>query len=121
MDCYCDYDPPQFCKTKRQTARKDHKCGECFRLIKPGETYEYMAGMWDGIFSTHRTCSHCLNIRQFVENSVPCFCWAYGSLHDDARDTIEAAYWRAREEVKGLFMGFGRLVIAGKRAREVTR
>lgn len=121
MDCYCDYDPPQFCKTKRQTARKDHKCGECFRLIKPGESYEYMAGMWDGIFSTHRTCSHCLDIRQFVKNSVPCFCWAYGSLHDDARDTIEDAYWRAGEEVKGLFMAYGRLVIAGRRARKEAR
>jgi hypothetical protein len=117
-DCFCDYDPPAFCRIKVVQARKEHKCRECYRTIKVGETYETASGMWDGSLGRFKTCSHCLEIRRFVENSVPCFCWAHGNVLYDARDAIADAYIRAKDEVKGLAFGYGRLVIAGRRAQK---
>lgn len=117
-DCFCDYDPPAFCRIKVVQARKEHKCFECCRIIMPGEAYEAVFGVWDGMSGTFKTCSHCLDIRRFVENSVPCFCWAHGNVLEDARDAIADAYFRARNEVKGLAFGYGRLVIAGRRAQK---
>jgi hypothetical protein len=117
-DCYCDDDMPSFYRATVSKARKPHQCGECGRKIKPGERYEAVAAIWDGNFGTAKTCSHCLDIRTFVKNSVPCFCWAHGSVLDDARVTIESAYWRAESEVKGLAFAVGRLVVARNRARQ---
>jgi hypothetical protein len=116
MECFCDYDPPEFWNKSDRKARKEHRCYECGRPIKPGEIYEVVAGVWDGQFDTFKTCSHCRDIRQFVKNSVPCFCWAHGNLDEDVRNTIEEAYWRARDEVRGLAFRVGRMVIARKRA-----
>jgi hypothetical protein len=118
MDCYCDYDPPEFYNAQViKAARKRHKCDECDRPMLPGENYERVTGKWEGELSVLTTCSNCLDIRQFVKNSVPCFCWAHGSMHDDAYSAIQDAYYRARDEVKGLFMGYGRRLIACRRKR----
>jgi hypothetical protein len=120
-DCYCDYEPAQFYRGKVAKAKIPHKCDECCRTIAPGESYERVFYKWDGITGTSRTCSHCLDIRQFVKNSVPCFCWYHGSMRDDAMEAVRDAYWRASDEVRGLFVGFGRLVIKADRAkRQVT-
>lgn len=117
IDCYCDYDPPSVFSDKTVKARKPHKCTECSRTIEPGETYHYAFGVWDGFADSFHTCSHCTEIKQFVRISVPCFCWAYGNMLDDAKEAIQEAYWRAGDEVRGLFFGFGRLVVKAKRAR----
>lgn len=37
---------------EQRKARKEHKCCECAGLIKPGETYTYSHGVWDGITAT---------------------------------------------------------------------
>ena len=117
MDCYCDYDPAEFYSSRVCAARKEYRCDECARKILPGEQYEKVTGKWAGTVSTFRTCSHCVDIRQFVENSVPCFCWAHGNTDEDAREAVREAYWRAGSEVKGLFMGYGRLVVARNRVK----
>ena len=121
MDCYCDYDPATFYRSAIRKARKQCQCYECSRPIKPGETYEYVAGMWNGRFDTFRTCSHCLDIRQFVQNSVPCYCWAHGSIEEAAQYAIEEAYFRAPDEVRGLAFRAYRLLIARNRARQEGR
>lgn len=121
IDCYCDYDPPTFHRQTYAKAKKQHRCEECGRKIVPGETYEYTAGLWDGSFWSFKTCSHCCDIRKFVSNSVPCFCWAHGSLMDDVKETIEAAYDRAGKEVAGLAFAVGRLVVSRNRIREAQR
>lgn len=117
MSCYCDYDYPTFYRASIRKARKEHCCYECSRPIKLGETYEYVAAMWDGEFCTCRTCSHCRDFRQFVKNSVPCYCWAHGSIEEDARYAIEEAYFRAPDEVKGLAFRAYRLLVARNRAK----
>lgn len=117
MDCCCDYDPAEFYHSAIRTARKLHRCEECGRFIRPGETYEHVTGKWNGDLDTFKTCSHCRDIRQFVKNSVPCFCWGHGNLDEDVANTIQDAYWRAPDEVKGLRFSVGRLVIARNGAK----
>lgn len=118
IDCYCDYDPADVYRAKLVRGRKPYRCEECGHRITVGEKHEYVFGVWDGEPRHFRTCSHCLGIRQFVKNNIPCFCWAHGNLIDDARGAIEYAYDRARDEVRGLAFGFGRLLVKAKRARQ---
>lgn len=114
-DCYCDYDPPSFSSQQLRKARKQHRCEECGRKILPGETYEYVSGLWDGWFGDFKTCHHCLSIRTFVKNSIPCFCWAHGNLREDVKTAVEEAYYRAGTEVAGLKFRVGRMEVERKR------
>jgi len=82
MECSCIYvgnedDIADFHSKKIQTARKPHSCSECKRVIEPGESYEYVAGSWDGFFQTYKTCEDCLSIR----NQFFCDGWFYGEIH----------------------------------------
>lgn len=120
-DCYCDYDMPSVYRARTVKARKLYRCEECSGPIVPGEAHEYAFGVYDGDAFTFRTCERCTDLRQFVKNSVPCFCWAHGNTLQDALEAIEAAYDRARKEVRGLFMGYGRLRIAIKRHNAAAR
>lgn len=118
VDCYCDYDPPSVYSSKTVKARKAHRCDECRRTIAIGERYKYTFGVWEGYPTSHHMCSHCAEIQSFVTISLPCFCWYQGTLLDDAQEAIQEAYARARDEVRGIFVGFGRRVIAGRRAHQ---
>lgn len=123
-DCFCDYDPPSFYFQRERKARKVHTCDECARNIVPGETYEIVTARWPNYsdrVDTMKTCSHCVEMRTFVENSVPCFCWMHHSLHDDIRATVEDAYDRARDEIRGFGFKLGRMEIARRRMAEATR
>jgi hypothetical protein len=116
-DCYCDYDQPSVFSSKIVVARKEHRCGECRRLISIGERYKYIFGVWDGDASSHYICEHCSDIQKFVTNNIPCFCWYYGSMLEDAKEAIQEAYFRAGEEVRGVAFGLGRLLVKARRAR----
>jgi hypothetical protein len=105
-DCYCDYDPADVYSPTIRTARKAHRCDECGGEVAPGEKYENTFGVWSGDASTWKTCAHCLELRTWVHNSVPCFCWAHGNMLEDARNTINDAYSRAGDEVTGLRFGY---------------
>ena len=63
--CYCDYDyeSPEFFRVRDVRAHKVHQCCECSEPIKPGDTYEYIIGKWDGELSEYRTCLTCSRIR----------------------------------------------------------
>lgn len=119
MDCYCDYDPPEFASRAVRAARKPHRCEECGGPIQPGERYESVAGKWDGIFTEFKTCERCFDIRQWVQNNVPCFCWAYGNMIEDAGTAIVDAVSRAPAETVGLRFGFlRRKIIRDRRNRQ---
>lgn len=106
-DCYCDYDPATVYKRRHiKAARKKFKCEECAEWIEVGQPYEYVFAIWEGCVSELRTCHRCWALRQWVQNNIPCLCWAHGNLHQDMEDAIEAAYERAREEVTGVRFGF---------------
>lgn len=113
LDCFCDGEPPEFYRAAMvHKPRAQHKCDECRGVIPIGEPHERVAAKLDGHFMTYRTCSRCLAIREYVTAHVPCFCWAHGSLLEDARNTVDA-YW---PQAPGLFFGYGRLAVKQRRA-----
>lgn len=117
MDCYCDYEMPSVYSKETRRARKEHKCVECGCIIKPGEQYEYMFGIWWNERSQAKTCQRCLDLREFVETNVPCFCWAHYNLHEDALETARGYGY----EVIGsglLFGTYRRKLIADRHATE---
>lgn len=114
-ECACDYDPATVYSSAVRTARKPHRCEECGSKIEPGGKYEYVFGIWEGDVSIFKTCEACLDLRQWVKNNVPCFCWAHGNMLEDARETIEEACFRAPLETAGLRFGFLRRKIEAKR------
>lgn len=117
MDCFCDYEHPSiYNPTKVAAARKEHKCSECRRVIKPGESYENAFGIWEGERNTFKTCQHCLDLREWVKAHVPCFCWAHGNTREDALST--ASGWS--HEAPGLLFGAWRREVRIRRARSAN-
>lgn len=91
QSCYCDYDPPEFYHRKETAAaKKEHKCTECGCIIKIGESYERVRGKWEGCISTFKTCSDCWELRDALDE-MPCFCWAYGGMLEDAVTQFQEA------------------------------
>ena len=89
-DCSIDYDDTYLDvdKTIWRKARKEHECGECSRIIKPGETYELCTTLYDGEWSTHKTCLGCTRIRDH-------FCaygWMWGGVAEQVVDCIGYNY-----------------------------
>ena len=113
-DCYCDYEPARIYSSRVQRARKEYICEECGAKIPPGEQYERAFGVWD-FASEFMTCERCLNLRQWVTNSVPCFCWAHGNMIEDAKETVDSAWYRAGDEALGLRFGFLRKLYSVRR------
>ncbi len=86
--CDCDYSVQAYWD-KRATARKVHRCGECREDILPGETYERVRGIWDGVPGTEKTCARCLEIRDRVEAVIPeRWCWCFGEMLENANDEV---------------------------------
>jgi len=112
MECYCDYDPATVYRKAVYTARKAHKCYECSRNIKPGESYERVFAIWDGDPTSIATCSHCLALREFVVAHVPCSCWTHGNMIDEVME--DADQWA--HEAPGLWFGALRRKILIQRA-----
>lgn len=54
---------PEFYEAAYHTARKEHICGECRRVIAKGSRYEYASGKFDGDFFAFKTCLDCEAIR----------------------------------------------------------
>ncbi|QWY81955.1 hypothetical protein SEA_SICARIUS2_50 [Arthrobacter phage Sicarius2] len=55
-----------FHDARTHRARKQHKCGECFRVIEPGELYARHAGVWEGDFWTMKSCPQCDTLRDVL-------------------------------------------------------
>ena len=89
MGCSCVYvdtdEALSFYTETSPTARKQHKCCECHRVINPKEKYEKIAGMWDGRFDTYKTCSDCTEIR----NAFFCNGWIFEHVFEDLKYYIE--------------------------------
>ncbi len=88
-ECYCDYGdaPSVYCATTHK-ARVRHSCYECGKSIIPGEKYERAAMLYEGMWDTNKTCVRCLDVRQYIMDHAPCFCWMHGSMLDDAKKVI---------------------------------
>jgi hypothetical protein len=88
MECSCTIDVdgdggPDVYRDKIQTARKQHQCSECCRIIEKGEKYEYVFGVWDSP-SVYKTCEDCLSIRnQFFEEG-----WLFTQIWENFQDNF---------------------------------
>ena len=117
--CYCDYDAPSVFRSKKGVkARKPHRCGECGCDIKPGETYEYVFGVWDGYADSIHTCSRCVAIREHAVISFPCFCWTYRGMIDELRDELFEVSHVLRDEAPGALFAIGRLAVEIRKRRQ---
>jgi hypothetical protein len=111
IDCFCDYDAPEFYLKEVRTARKEHKCYECRGRILLGDRYEHVRGKWDGGIETFKTCQHCVDLKTWTQNNVPCLCWAHGNIQDDCREAIGDACDRSPTETTGLRFGFLKRIV----------
>ena len=101
MDCHCDYDEVwRVYAQQDRKARKVHTCNECHCRIQPGERYEHVSAILDSV-EVFKTCSRCLDLRDFIKAHVPCFCWYHDNMIEDAVET--AGHWL--HEAPGLLFG----------------
>lgn len=121
IGCYCDYDPPEFLSVKIRKSRRTYKCKECCGEIRPGDRYEYVFGKWAGAVDAFCVCEHCHDLRQWVKNNVPCFCWSYGNMEEDAKEAVYEAFNGAPRETAGLRFGFLRRLIKRRRFYDARR
>jgi hypothetical protein len=112
--CSCDYEPFEFCNTETRKARKTHQCDECYVTIPVGESYEHVRGKCEGEIMVFKTCALCLELRRWAVISVPYFCFAYSTLHENIRDMVT----EVRADVpRGFIFEWGRRIIAIQRRR----
>lgn len=80
-----DGDRPSVYDEDVVSARKEYACTECDEPIRPGDKHERIKGLWDGEWSTYRTCLSCVEIR----NHFACGSgWLFGCLWDDLRENF---------------------------------
>lgn len=115
--CYCDYEQPTFFRESQPRAKVRHRCGECSRVIQPGERYNKITGKWDGEFRSYARCAHCEAVAAALR-VLPCFCDYYGGLWETVGDG-----WLddLREAQTGDYFSVMRLVAAAKKARRANR
>lgn len=116
--CECsDFERPEFVTESKPVARKEHRCCECRNTIRPGERYERHSGKWDGEMSTFCWCHRCSGLAAYIRAHVPCFCWTYTSLHEDALYCAE----QASKDAPGVWFGAARFVVRARLDAEKPR
>ncbi len=95
--------PVNLLRSTWQKARIAHKCKECGRQIRPGESYSTEAFVFERDFNLHKTCAHCLVVRDWLQ--AECGGYLYGAVEEDIREHAYEGYGMA---VKRLAVGMGR-------------
>lgn len=54
-----DAEPPNVYSETKPTARKNHKCCQCYGWIKSGEVYHLCKGVWPAGPMTFKVCVDC--------------------------------------------------------------
>jgi hypothetical protein len=82
----CDFEGTHL-GTAKHVARKDHRCGDCGRIIGKGESY--MVGSWasEGRIERMKMCAHCRVVADWLEANCGGYVW--GGLIEDLREHIE--------------------------------
>ena len=89
FNCICssDYEAPEFYNSKIVKAGEHIICCECDGDINPGDLYEHVTGMWDGRWSTFKTCLICVRIREDIYD--PKCGFMHGGLRLAVRQAME--------------------------------
>ena len=82
--CDCLDNTATFYEKKTVKGRIEHQCAECLRIIEQGEWHEYAKGLWEGSFSSYRTCELCSDM--IKETGIDCYCHGYVMDELDERD-----------------------------------
>lgn len=98
----------QLIRSGDPVAKKEHKCAECFRLIRAGEKYHTDTYYFDGGLTHHKTCAHCMVVRDWLQSE--CGGFLYGGVEEDIREHAD----------NGMY-GFGVKVLAVGMARNWMR
>ena len=61
--------PDVFSQTTRR-ARRNHTCCECDLMIRPGERYEVIKGLWYVRWETYKTCLSCAAWRKVAVDYI---------------------------------------------------
>jgi hypothetical protein len=78
----CD-EYPELSETKVKTARVQHKCCECGRLIIKGQSYEHCVMKYEGDWLSYKTCMLCVEIRNVFTCGNG---WMFESLWNDMEE-----------------------------------
>lgn len=81
-----DGDQASFYSERVVRSRKEHRCGECRRVIAVGEGYQYVFGVWDGRADQHRTCRHCLVAQGWLNRE--CGGWLFRTIREDLEEHV---------------------------------
>lgn len=79
-----DADPWTILSEGIRTARKQHRCGECYRTIQPGERHHWCDGVMDGEIRREKQCLHCHHAADWLY--AICRGWLYGRVYEDLRE-----------------------------------
>lgn len=113
-ECSDDFDPPSFFSQSVVKARKPHKCTECGGPITKGDSYRRSSGKWDGRVDVYTECGLCMELRQWAEISMPCFCCnIFGELHDTVREMVDDIW----HTIPGFRFEWGRRIVKIQRHR----
>lgn len=74
-------------REESRRSRKEHRCGECLKPIRKGDTYQYEFFRYEGEVTTHRTCSACKEIRDLLF----CHGYSFGGLWESIREYLGCA------------------------------
>lgn len=114
MSVYCDFgDYAEFYKSKTQRSRKPRKCDECNGTISPGENYERVFMVQEGIAETFLTCERCLPMADWVMRNCGC------RMHADLWRHLEDDVFREMrgELAPGVHFKVGRWLVMRRRWR----
>jgi len=112
MPCDCDWEQPEFYVATIRTARKTHRCDECYGLIAIKEKYEHVSAKWDGAITSYKTCARCLSLRSYTTDSIKCVCWSHGSMIEDCIETLKEYSC----ELPGLLFGGYKLMLRAQKS-----
>lgn len=79
----------EFSWSKIRKAAKDHRCGECARVIHKGEDYQYAAGKTDGLMWEAKVCSHCQVVAGWLREN--CGGYLFNAILEDFQEHAEAS------------------------------
>lgn len=85
-----------------RTARKEHRCGECDRVIAKGERYYSCSGVTDVGIITSKLCEHCHAAAEWL--IVACSGYPFGGVLEDLREHAEHPELTS-ETLRGLIAG----------------
>lgn len=92
-------DPCDVYHAVMRTAAKPHKCYECGNQIAKGTRYETATMLYDGRWTTCRTCPHCLAAARWLE--LVCGGYLHGGLSEEleehwSEDPVYRSHWLGR-------------------------